>query len=106
MIENLLKRGPGQTVAFVPQPEATLLAEIMVAFAGQRQFECIWRHDMNDVWHRAIKLVMHALHAAKRRACYGRAVIGHFAGNDPILLRLALKRPVMAHEPKRGVIGF
>jgi ATP-dependent DNA helicase RecG len=34
MIENLLKRGPGQTVAFVPQPEATLLAETMVAFAN------------------------------------------------------------------------
>ena len=34
MIENLLKRGPGQTVAFVPQPDATLLAETMVAFAN------------------------------------------------------------------------
>ena len=34
MIENLLKRGPSQTVAFVPQPDATLLAETMVAFAN------------------------------------------------------------------------
>jgi ATP-dependent DNA helicase RecG len=34
MVENLLKRGPGQTVAFVPQPDATLLAETMVAFAN------------------------------------------------------------------------
>jgi ATP-dependent DNA helicase RecG len=34
MVENLLKRGPGQTVALVPQPDATLLAETMVAFAN------------------------------------------------------------------------
>ncbi len=34
MLDNLLKRGPGQTIAFVPQPEANLLAETMVAFAN------------------------------------------------------------------------
>jgi ATP-dependent DNA helicase RecG len=34
MIETLLKRGPGQTVAFVPHPDANLLAETMVAFAN------------------------------------------------------------------------
>ena len=34
MLEQLLKRGPGQTVAFIPKPEATLLAETMVAFAN------------------------------------------------------------------------
>lgn len=34
MIDNLLKRGPGQTVAFVPYPEVNLLAETMAAFAN------------------------------------------------------------------------
>src|SRR5262245_61923572 len=34
MIESLLKRGPGQTVAFVLQPDATALAETMIAFAN------------------------------------------------------------------------
>jgi ATP-dependent DNA helicase RecG len=34
MIEKLLKRGPGQTVAFIPYPEVNLLAETMVAFAN------------------------------------------------------------------------
>ena len=34
MLEKLLKRGPGQTVAFIAKPEATLLAETMVAFAN------------------------------------------------------------------------
>lgn len=34
MLESLLKRGPGQTVAFIPKPEANLLAETMVAFAN------------------------------------------------------------------------
>jgi ATP-dependent DNA helicase RecG len=34
MIESLLKRGPGQTVAFVSQPNATSLAETMAAFAN------------------------------------------------------------------------
>lgn len=34
MIETLLKRGPGQTVAFVPHPDANSLAETMVAFAN------------------------------------------------------------------------
>ena len=34
MIENLLKRGPGQMVAFVPQPDASSLAETMIAFAN------------------------------------------------------------------------
>ena len=34
MLEKLLKRGPGQTVAFMPDPETELLAETMVAFAN------------------------------------------------------------------------
>lgn len=34
MLQKLLKRGPGQTVAFIPRPEARLLAETMVAFAN------------------------------------------------------------------------
>jgi ATP-dependent DNA helicase RecG len=34
MLEKLLKRGPGQMVAFMPRPEADLLAETMVAFAN------------------------------------------------------------------------
>lgn len=34
MLEKLLKRGPGQTVAFIDKPEANLLAETMVAFAN------------------------------------------------------------------------
>jgi ATP-dependent DNA helicase RecG len=34
MLEDLLKRGPSQTIAFVAQVEATLLAETMVAFAN------------------------------------------------------------------------
>lgn len=34
MIDNVLKRGPGQTVAFMPKPQANLLAETMVAFAN------------------------------------------------------------------------
>jgi ATP-dependent DNA helicase RecG len=34
MIESLLKRGPGQTVAFVSHPNATSLAETMAAFAN------------------------------------------------------------------------
>ena len=34
MLDQLLKRGPGQTVAFMPRPEAALLAETMVAFAN------------------------------------------------------------------------
>jgi ATP-dependent DNA helicase RecG len=34
MLENLLKRGPGQTVAFIAKPEAELLAETMVALAN------------------------------------------------------------------------
>ncbi|MEW5961533.1 MAG: ATP-binding protein [Chloroflexota bacterium] len=34
MLEQLLKRGPGQTVAFMPHPEVNLLAETMVAFAN------------------------------------------------------------------------
>lgn len=34
MIENLLKRGPSQTVAFEPHPNATSMAETMVAFAN------------------------------------------------------------------------
>ncbi len=34
MIENLVKRGPGQTVAFIPYPEVNALAETMVAFAN------------------------------------------------------------------------
>ncbi len=34
MLEKLLQRGPGQTAAFMPEPEAELLAETMVAFAN------------------------------------------------------------------------
>jgi len=34
MLEKLLKRGPGQTVAFIDKPQAKLLAETMVAFAN------------------------------------------------------------------------
>jgi len=34
MLKNLLKRGPGQTVAFIAKPQAKLLAETMVAFAN------------------------------------------------------------------------
>ncbi len=34
MLDELLKRGPGQTIAFLPEPDATLLAETMVAFAN------------------------------------------------------------------------
>jgi len=34
MLKQLLKRGPGQTVAFIAQPKAQLLAETMVAFAN------------------------------------------------------------------------
>jgi ATP-dependent DNA helicase RecG len=34
MLEKLLKRGPGQTVAFITRPEANLLAETMIAFAN------------------------------------------------------------------------
>lgn len=34
MLEQLIKRGPGQTVAFITRPEAKLLAETMVAFAN------------------------------------------------------------------------
>ena len=34
MLKELLKRGPGQTVAFMPQPETNILAETMVAFAN------------------------------------------------------------------------
>jgi ATP-dependent DNA helicase RecG len=34
MLEKLLKRGPGQTVAFIPDPQIDLLAETMVAFAN------------------------------------------------------------------------
>lgn len=34
MLEKLLKRGPGQTIAFMPQPESELLAETMIAFAN------------------------------------------------------------------------
>jgi ATP-dependent DNA helicase RecG len=34
MLDDALKRGPGQTVAFVARPEANLLAETMVAFAN------------------------------------------------------------------------
>ncbi len=34
MLKNLLKRGPGQTVAFMAKPEAIPLAETMVAFAN------------------------------------------------------------------------
>jgi ATP-dependent DNA helicase RecG len=34
MLETFLKRGPSQTVAFIPIPEAALLAETMVAFAN------------------------------------------------------------------------
>jgi len=34
MLEQWLKRGPSQTVAFVPRPEANLLAETMIALAN------------------------------------------------------------------------
>ena len=34
MLKKLLQRGPGQTVAYMPDPEADLLAETMVAFAN------------------------------------------------------------------------
>ena len=34
LLKELLKRGPGQTVAFMSEPEADLLAETMVAFAN------------------------------------------------------------------------
>ncbi|MCB0193020.1 MAG: putative DNA binding domain-containing protein [Anaerolineae bacterium] len=34
MLEKLIKRGPGQTVAFIARPEANLLAETMVSFAN------------------------------------------------------------------------
>lgn len=34
MLKELLKRGPGQTIAFIDKPEANLLAETMVAFAN------------------------------------------------------------------------
>lgn len=34
MLQDLLKRGPGQTIAFLPHPEASLLAETMIAFAN------------------------------------------------------------------------
>jgi ATP-dependent DNA helicase RecG len=34
MLERLLKRGPGQSVAFIPHPQAGVLAETMVAFAN------------------------------------------------------------------------
>jgi ATP-dependent DNA helicase RecG len=34
MLQKLLKRGAGQTVAFIPDPEIKLLAETMVAFAN------------------------------------------------------------------------
>ncbi len=34
MLKDLLNRGPGQTVAFISKPDATLLAETMIAFAN------------------------------------------------------------------------
>ncbi|GAB4425685.1 MAG: ATP-binding protein [Anaerolineae bacterium] len=34
MLEQLLQRGPGQTIAFIERPAASLLAETMVAFAN------------------------------------------------------------------------
>jgi ATP-dependent DNA helicase RecG len=34
MIEKLLKHGPGQTIAFLPDPDAEVLAEAMVSFAN------------------------------------------------------------------------
>ncbi len=34
MLENLFKRGPGQTLAFLPKVEANVLAETLVAFAN------------------------------------------------------------------------
>jgi len=34
MLENLLKHGPSQTIAFIARPQAKLLAETMVAFAN------------------------------------------------------------------------
>ncbi len=34
MLEQLLQRGPGQTIAFIERPSANLLAETMVAFAN------------------------------------------------------------------------
>ncbi|RME99303.1 MAG: hypothetical protein D6768_15320 [Chloroflexi bacterium] len=34
MLEQMLRRGPGQTIEFISRPEATLLAETMVAFAN------------------------------------------------------------------------
>ena len=34
MLEQLLRHGPGQTISYIAQPEAKLLAETMVAFAN------------------------------------------------------------------------
>ncbi len=81
-------------------------AEIVVALAGQLELEGIGHHHVDDVGHRAVQLAVHAFHAAERGAGDGRAVIGHLARDDAVLLGLALERPVVPDEADGGVVRF
>ena len=80
--------------------------EIVIALAGQRQLVGVGHHDMDDVGHRAAELCVHAGHAAERSAGHRRAVIGHVARDDAVLLRLAFERPVVAHQAQRRIVGL
>ena len=62
--------------------------------------------DMRDVGDRQSALLMHAFHAAERRAGHGAAVIPVPATNDGLLLRLPEATPVVAHEADDGVVAF
>ena len=50
--------------------------------------------------------LVHAVMPPSDAPATGRAVIGHLARDDAVLLRLALERPVVAHQPERRVVGL
>ncbi len=61
---------------------------------------------MDDVRDRQAALLVHALHPAQAGAGHGGAVVAVVAGDEDVLARLVLHRPVVPHQAQDGVVGF
>ena len=61
---------------------------------------------MHHIRNRQPALGVHGRHAPKAGRPHGRTVIGVVPGDDHRLFRLALRRPVMAHQADVGVVGL
>ena len=62
--------------------------------------------NMGNVRNQRAALFVHTTHTAKTGAAQRAAVIGVFAGNQNIAVRLALNGPVVTGQTHQGVDGF